>query len=174
MSESTIIKPSIAHIVAHTENRVIGKDNKMPWHLPADLKYFKRVTMGKPVVMGRKTFESIGRALPGRLNIVISRNKQYKAGACETANSVISALLIAARESDAEEIMIIGGANLYKQTLPYIDRIYQTRIHTNMDGDAFYPELRSSEWTEVACEKFSSDEKNAYDLSFLCFERNSK
>ena len=163
--------PIIAHIVAHTENRVIGKDNEMPWHLPADLKYFKRVTMAKPVIMGRKTYESIGRPLPGRLNIVISRNKAYQAEGCEVVNSIVSALLVAARETSADEIMIIGGANLYEQTLPMIDRVYQTRIHTELNGDAFYPVLSSNEWQEVACEKYFADAKNQYDLSFMQFDR---
>jgi len=167
------LTPIVSHIVAHTKNHVIGKDNKMPWHLPADLKFFKKTTMGKPIIMGRKTFESIGRPLPGRLNIIITRNKEFQAKGVEVTHSVLSALLLAARESDAEEIMIVGGANLYQQTLPYIDRVYQTRIDVEMEGDVFYPQLRNEEWEEISNEEYPADEKNKFNLQFLQYDRKS-
>ena len=167
------LSPRIAHIVAHTTNRVIGKGNEMPWHLPADLKHFKKITLGKPVIMGRKTYESIGFPLPGRLNLVITRDKKYQAKGCEVVHSIESALMVAARESDADELMIIGGATLYEQTLPIVSRIYQTVIDIELAGDAFYPELLSSDWDSTEIGQHLADEKNQYDLFFYRLDKKS-
>jgi len=172
MSEQALT-PIVAHIVAHTTNRVIGKGNEMPWHLPADLKHFKKITLGKPVIMGRKTYESIGFPLPGRLNLVITRDKNYQAKGCEVVHSIESALMVAARESDSDELMIIGGANLYEQTLPIVSRIYQTVIDTELAGDAFYPKLSSSDWLSTEIGQHMADEKNQYDLFFYQLDKKS-
>lgn len=126
----------ISLIVAHDKNRVIGYENKMPWHLPGDLQYFKKVTMGKPVIMGRKTFESIGRPLPGRRNIIITRNPDYSAEGIEVVGSVDEALALV---SDVEEIMIIGGEQIFTQCLPLADRLYITIIHHEFEGDTYFP-----------------------------------
>ena len=124
--------------VAMAENRVIGKDNKMPWHLSADLRYFKKITMGKPILMGRKTYESIGRPLPGRQNIIISRNPDYQQLGCEVYHSIDSAIDAC---SGKEELMIIGGASFYQAMLPKASYLYLTRIHKTFDGDTFFPEF---------------------------------
>lgn len=159
-------KPLISLIAAMANNRVIGKDNAMPWHLPADLGHFKTVTLGKPIIMGRKTYESIGRPLPGRKNIVISRDSSYTIEGCETANSLDEAIELV---SDVEEIMIIGGGHLYSQTLPHADRLYLTFIDLNVDGDTQFPEFEHLELTEVKREKHLKDDKNPYDYQFVDF-----
>jgi dihydrofolate reductase len=130
----------LALIAARARNGVIGLDNRMPWHLPEDLAYFKRVTLGKPVVMGRKTFESIGRPLPGRLNIVVTRNPDWQAAGVQVAHSLDAALALAAAAAP-EEIMLIGGAELYRQALPQADVLYLTEIDAEFAGDAFFPEV---------------------------------
>lgn len=161
-------------IVAAAENGVIGKDNQMPWHLPEDLKYFKRITMGKPVVMGRKTFESIGKPLPGRPNIVITRNTAYKAEGVDVLHDLSSAEAHCedlAIFEDFGEIMVIGGAELYRQALPEVDRIYLTRIHAEIEGDTSFPDLEESSWKVTSEERFGSDDKNPYDYSFLVLDR---
>lgn len=152
-------------IVARASNGVIGKDNQLPWHLPADLKHFKAITMGKPIVMGRKTFESIGRPLPGRQNIVVTRNPGFMASGITVAHSVEAAITAA---NETEEIMIIGGTELYKLSLPLADRIYLTDIQQNFDGDAHFPSL-DSQWREVSREDRVSDDGLSY--SFCVFER---
>ena len=129
----------ISLIVAMAANRAIGLDNKMPWHLSADLKKFKAITMGSPIVMGRKTYESIGRPLPGRSNIIISRNLDYQQAGCLVFNDIKAA--IEASSKDAEEIFIIGGAELYKATLPHADNLYLTLINQDFNGDTFFPEI---------------------------------
>ncbi len=142
----------LAIIVAAAKNGVIGTNNQLPWHLPQDLKYFKAVTFGKPVIMGRKTFESIGRPLPGRTNIVITRDPQWQAAAgVIVVNSIESALESAQRvfgglESNLDEAMIIGGAEIYRSTLPLVEKVYLTRILQEFDGDAHFPELDEGEW----------------------------
>jgi len=161
----------IAHIVATTENNVIGLDNQMPWHLPADLKHFKMITLGKPVLMGRKTFESIGRPLPDRMNIIITRNTEYQAEGCEVVHSVPQALMLAAKQENVHEIMMIGGANLYAQTLSFADRVYLTRIHTELEGDAFYPLLKVDEWKCVSSKKYKATKKNPHAYSFIQYDR---
>ncbi|MCG9079866.1 dihydrofolate reductase [Laribacter hongkongensis] len=137
--------PPLALIAARARNGVIGLDNRMPWHLPEDLAYFKRVTLGKPVVMGRKTFESIGRPLPGRLNIVVTRNPDWQAAGIQVAHSLDAALALAAAAAP-EEIMLIGGAELYRQALPQADVLYLTEIDAEFAGDAFFPEVDLARW----------------------------
>ena len=155
-------------IVAMGKNRAIGKDNQMPWHLPADLKFFKATTMAKPIIMGRKTFESIGRPLPGRTNIVITRNHDWSADGVSVAYSVVRALKMAADEN-TEEAMIIGGAQIYTESLQYADRLYITEIDLDPEGDAFFPEI-GDEWREVSREAHPAEgDKPAY--AFVTYER---
>lgn len=156
-------------IVAHADNRIIGKDNDMPWHLPADLAYFKKTTLGKPVIMGRKTYESIGRPLPGRLNIVISRDKAYQAQGVTCVTSVEKALEHA---GDVEEVMVIGGGAIYAHCLPFADRLYVTHINASVDGDTQFPEYNlEQDWQKISSNIYSSDDKNAYDLDFCVYQR---
>ncbi len=162
----------ISAIAAIGENRVIGKDNKMPWHLPADLKHFKAVTMGKPILMGRKTYQSIGRPLPGRTNIIITRDKDFHAPGCIVVTSLADAIATASQQG-ANEIFIIGGAEVYKQLLPATDRIYLTVIHHDFDGDTFFPEIKQNEWKEVEHEDFSADAENPYSYSFLRLDKRT-
>lgn len=170
MTSHTQVKRAL--MVAAASNGVIGRNNELPWHLPKDLQYFKQTTMGKPVVMGRKTFESIGRPLPGRTNIVVTRQTDYQADGIEVVNSLEEGLELAQRhaaEKHVDEIMVIGGAELYKQSLPTIERVYLTKVHAEVEGDAFFPEL-SSKWHCVSEEKHGACEKNPYDYSFCVFE----
>lgn len=158
----------ISAIFAMSENRVIGKNNQLPWHLPADLKHFKQITMGNPILMGRKTYESIGKPLPGRCNIVITRDTNYQAPGCVVVNSVESAL---AAVKDNDEIFIIGGALLYQETLPLTQRLYMTLIHHSFDGDTFFPALNENEWQEVERTDHPADENNKYSYSFVTLDR---
>jgi len=160
----------ISFIVAASENNVIGKDNKLPWCLPTDMKYFKNVTWGMPVIMGRKSFESLGKALKGRTNIVVTKNKEWKAEDVRVASSIDLAITFAA-QTDAKEIFVIGGAEIFRSALPSADRIYLTLVHGNFDGDAFFPELEEGEWKLVSNRDCEADEKNAYALSFQVWER---
>ena len=138
----------ISLIVAHDKNHVIGYENKMPWHLPGDLQYFKEMTMGKPIIMGRKTFESIGRPLPGRRNIVITRNKNYSAEGIEIVGSLDEALELA---GDVPEIMIIGGAQIFEQALEIADKLYVTLIHHEFKGDTYFPQYEG--WHMTSCQE---------------------
>lgn len=156
--------PIISMVAAMAKNRIIGKDNQMPWHLPADLKHFKTVTMGKPVIMGRKTFESIGRPLPGRQNIVISRNQEYKAEGCDTVCSIEDAINLV---SGVEEVMIIGGGFLYSQLLEKTDKLYLTFIELDVEGDTCFPEFEHLNLKEVARSQHLADEKNPYNCTFV-------
>lgn len=158
----------ISLIVARTKNGVIGYQNKIPWHLPADLKHFKAITMGKPIIMGRKTFDSIGRALPGRRNIVISHQKDMQLLNCEVYSSADAALKQLRSE---KEVIIIGGAQLFEQTLSLADRVYLTQIDVELLGDTFFPALNSTEWKLVSEESFLPDEKNRYAYCFQIWER---
>jgi dihydrofolate reductase len=151
-------------IVAMDENRLIGSNNRLPWHFPADLAFFKRTTMGKPIVMGRKTFESIGRPLPGRRNIVITRDPSFHADGCYIANGIDTAL---ASCGDAEEVMLIGGASLYQQTLAHADSLYITRIHHEFSGDTWFPDFDNTRWKVVERQDFTADESNPYAYSFV-------
>lgn len=159
----------ISLIVAMAENRVIGRDNQMPWHLPADLRHFKSVTLGKPVIMGRKTFESIGRPLPGRRNLVISRNTEWQADGVETVNSLDAALALV---NAHDEVMILGGGQLYRDALPLAHRLYLTHIELNVDdADTWFPDFGIYQWRQVVEERHSADEKNPYNYRFETLER---
>ncbi|MFM5178818.1 type 3 dihydrofolate reductase [Aeromonas veronii] len=160
----------ISMIAAMAHDRVIGKDNQMPWHLPADLAHFKRVTLGKPVLMGRKTFESIGRPLPGRRNLVISRNPDYQAEGIEVVGSVEAALALLAGSS-VEELMVIGGGHLYAEMLPSADCLYLTQIDLAVEGDTRFPAFDDGQWQRVDCESHSADEKNPHPYSFETWQR---
>jgi dihydrofolate reductase len=166
----------LSMIVATADNNIIGKDNDMPWHLPADLAYFKKVTLGKPVIMGRKTYESIGRPLPGRRNIVISRDENYSAQGIDTVTSVEQALALVdgSNNNDAvEEIMVIGGGAIYRHCLPAADRLYITHIKADIDGDTQFPDYDDGSWEKTSSELRLKDEKNAYDLDFCLYQRAS-
>lgn len=160
----------ISLVVALSENHAIGKDNQLLWHLPADLQHFKQVTMGKPILMGRKTYQSIGRPLPGRLNVVITRDKNCKADGCVVVNSIQSALEAV---KDQDEICVIGGAELYQQMLPVADRIYLTIVHHVFSADVFFPEVNWAEWNVVERVLRVADEKNKYACEFLTLDRKS-
>lgn len=168
----------LSMIVATADNNVIGKDNDMPWHLPADLAYFKKVTLGKPVIMGRKTYESIGRALPGRRNIVISRDENYipQGKGSEGVDVVTSveqalALVDGVHDDDIAEIMVIGGGAIYQHCLPSADRLYVTHIKAAIDGDTQFPDYNDGSWHKVSSELRACDENNAYDLDFCIYEK---
>jgi dihydrofolate reductase len=164
----------ISLIVAAAENRCIGINNNLPWYLPEDLKYFKRVTLGKPVIMGRKTFDSIGKPLPGRTNIVITHNKHYSRDGIKVATSLDDALKIAeavALVDGQEEVMVIGGAGIYHLCLPRADRLYYTRVHASVDGDAFFPEVNWNEWKLTAQEDHPASGNNPYHYSFCVYKR---
>jgi dihydrofolate reductase len=162
------VSTKITLIVAAAENNAIGKDNQMPWHLPNDFKYFKKSTIDHSIVMGRKTFESIGKPLPERRNIVLTRDQQYNNPGIDVANSLQDVLTYC---RDEREIFIIGGANIYQQALPLAQRVLLTRVHATIDGDAFFPELPSTEWELVSQEKHNKDEKHAYDYTFEVWEK---
>lgn len=157
----------ISMIAAMANDRVIGKDNQMPWHLPADFAWFKRCTMGKPVVMGRKTYDSIGRPLPGRENIVISRDANLVIDGVTTVTSIDDALQAA---GTVEEVMIIGGGAVYAACLPLANKLYVTHIDADIDGDTQFPQW-GSDFQESYSEAFSADEKNAYDMRFVVLEK---
>jgi dihydrofolate reductase len=159
----------ISFIVAMDENRVIGKNNGLPWHLPEDLKFFKRVTMGHPIAMGRKTHESIGRVLPGRENIVISRQEDFQAGECTVFHSVNEFVNYCRKKKS--EIFVIGGAEIFKETFPYADRLYITLIHEQFEGDTFFPEYPECEWKLVSNEQGIRNEKNPYHYEFRIYQR---
>lgn len=164
----------VSLIVAMSQNRVIGRENQMPWHLPDELKYFKRVTMGKPVLMGRNTFESIGKVLPGRPNIIITRNPDYEAEGISVVTSVEDALDLADQLTghDANaEAMVIGGAQIFAATLPIADRLYLTEVHAVVEGDVFFPEFPPERWRLVSREEHAKDERNPYPYSVLVLER---
>lgn len=159
-------------IVAASENNVIGKDNRLPWHLPADLKYFKNTTWAMPIIMGRRTFESIGKPLPGRHNIVITRNKDYNADGATVVGNLNDAVK-AAESNDVNEFFIIGGAELFNTTMDQAQRIYLTRVHATIDGDVFFPALNKEEWKLVSEKNMEADGKNEYDLSFQVWEKRN-
>lgn len=158
----------ISFVVAMDRNRLIGSRNGLPWHLPADLAHFKRVTMGKPIIMGRRTHESIGRALPGRQNIVVSRNPAYRAAGCDVVDSFDAALAAA---GDADEVMVIGGAELFERTLHRAGRIYLTVIEHTFEGDTWLPEWNPDDWTELSREQHAPDDRNPYPYRFELLER---
>jgi len=164
----------ISLVWAMAQNRVIGRNNQLPWYLPEDLKYFKRITLGKPVIMGRKTFDSIGKPLPGRTNIVVTRNRDWSFEGVRIVDS-----LEAARElcenlaivDGTEEAMIIGGAEIYRQAMPLADRLYLTEVHADVEGDATFPEFDRSQWQEIAREDFEASGPNPCNYSFIILEK---
>lgn len=164
-----------ALIAAMSQNRVIGRNNQLPWHLPGDLKYFKQATMGKPIIMGRKTWDSIGRPLPGRMNVVISRNPEWKAPAgtvgAPSLNEALKKACAHAELEGGDEVMIIGGGQIYAEALATVDRMYITKVHADIDGDAFFPEVNWEEWEEIGREDFSASDNNPYDYSFVVYQR---
>ncbi|MBO6505700.1 MAG: type 3 dihydrofolate reductase [Kordiimonadaceae bacterium] len=159
----------VSLIVAMADNNAIGVDNQLPWHLPADLKYFKAVTMGKPIIMGRKTFESIGRPLPGRQNIVITRNQDWTSDGVTIVRSTEQAVAAA---STSDEVMVIGGAEIYRAMLPLVNKLYVTEVALSVEGDAFFPNIDPVEWQEVSRKPHAAEaDKPAY--AFVTFERVS-
>ena len=156
--------PSIAIVVAMADNRVIGRDGGLPWRLPADMARFRALTMGKPIVMGRRTHESIGRALDGRTNIVVSRRPRYRAPGCTVTPSFDAALEAA---SDAAEVAIIGGASIYERALPVAVRIHLTLVHASVEGDVRFPRIEPEAWREISRTERRADARNRYDLSFV-------
>ena len=156
-------------VVAVAENDVIGRHNRLPWHLPADLRHFKALTLGRPVLMGRKTYESIGKALPGRRNIVLSRSADFAPADCVIVRSLDQARIAGGAQS---ALMVIGGAELYSQCLPLADRIHLTLVHTRIeDGDTTFDGWRGAQWNVGTQERHAADEKNAYAYSFITLER---
>ena len=162
----------ISLIVAMASNRVIGLNNKMPWHLSADLKKFKKITMGSPILMGRKTHESIGKPLPGRANIIISRNLDYRQEGCLVFNDLKTALDQTC--TNAEEIFVIGGSDLYEAILPMADAIYLTLINKVFEGDTFFPEIDFNVWSEVEREDIKDDPDAVFSYSFLKLEKTNR
>ena len=163
-------RSDISLIVAASNNNAIGKANAMLWHLPEDLKFFKNTTWGMPIIMGRKTFESVGKPLPGRTNIIVTSNKDWRAEGTITTTSIEEACE-AARATGAKEIFITGGGEIYKQTMGIANRIYLTRVNTKIDGDAFFPVMDETIWEKVFEKKVQADEKNKFDMSFERWER---
>jgi len=160
----------ISLVVAAATNNAIGKDGKMPWYLPNDLKHFKNVTWGMPVVMGRKTFESLGKVLPGRKNIVITRQAGWDVAGTVAVQKIDDALFVA-KATDAKEVMIIGGGEIYKTLFDKANRIYLTRVEAEPEADTFFPSLKPQEWHLVSQKNYEADEKNAYNYSFQVWER---
>lgn len=160
----------ISLIVAMDRNRVIGTDNRLPWHLPADLKHFRALTIGKPVLMGRKTYQSIGKPLAKRENIVLSRQLDFVAPGCQVVRSIEEAMALV-RTQGAEELMVIGGAQLYVAMLPLADRLYITEIDTAVAGDARFPPIDPSQWHEIARQQHPADAHNPYNYNFLTLEK---
>lgn len=161
----------LSHIVAASENNIIGSKNELPWHLANDFKYFKNKTWGMPVIMGRKSFESLKKALPGRINIVVTNKTNWQPDGIYVANSIDHAIE-KAKESDAKEIFIIGGGEIFKQTIDIISRIYLTRVHATVEGDTFYPEIKKEKWNLVDEQSFPADDKNNYAYTFQVWEKN--
>ena len=165
------VKPiKLSMIAAMGKNRVIGKDNDMPWHLPADLQHFKKTTLGSPIIMGRKTYDSIGRPLPGRLNIILSRNANLEIEGCSIVNSFDEAIALA-EEGKSDEVFITGGAHLYNTFLEKADRLYITLIDEEFEGDTYFPDYTQLNWLEVSREDHLADNKNMHDYSFITLDR---
>jgi dihydrofolate reductase len=172
--------PIVSMVVAATENDVIGRDNGMPWHLPDDLKYFKARTMGKPMLMGRKTFESIGKPLPGRTSVVMTRDPNWKHDGVVVVRSLDEALRWVASSaanapanaaSGVRELCAVGGAEIFRLVWPLAKRLFLTRIHANIEGDTFFPKVEAREWREVERTEHAADERHAYAMSFLTLDR---
>ena len=163
----------LSHIVAASENNIIGVKNGLPWNLPNDFRYFKNKTWAMPVIMGRSTYESMKKDLPGRINIVVTRQQDWKPENVFIAHSIDEAIE-KAKESDAKEIFIIGGGEIFKQTIGIVDRVYLTRVHANVEGDAYYPEIDKSKWKLTSSQSFPADEKNNYPYTFEVWEKIDK
>ncbi len=164
----------VSLIVAMAENRTIGLEGGMPWHIPADLKNFRQLTMGHPVVMGRKTYQAIGGALPGRANIVVTRDRDFRAADADVVHDLEEALVKAAAIAEiegAEEVFVIGGAEIYAQAMGRAQRIYLTEVHQELPGDAFFPELAGGEWTESARKRNEPETDGGPAFSFVVLER---
>lgn len=161
---------TISFIAAVSENNVIGKDYKLPWCLPTDMRYFKNVTWGFPVIMGRKSFEALGKPLKGRKNIVITRNKEWRADGVEIAQNIDQAITLASK-SDAKELFIIGGGEIFRAALATANKIYLTRVHGNFEGDAFFPEFNKEDWSLVSNRESGPDDMNSFSVSFQVWER---
>jgi dihydrofolate reductase len=160
----------ISIIVAKAINNVIGNDNKLLWHLNADMKYFKGLTTGHNIIMGRKTYDSIGKALPNRNNIVISRNEHFKADGCYVVKNLQEAIEFAKKNKFSEtddELFVIGGGQIYKEAMPITDKIYLTEVKQSFVGDAFFPEINTEKWQEISRVSHQKDEKNEYDFDFV-------
>jgi dihydrofolate reductase len=162
-------KPILSVIAAMARNRVIGRDNKLPWHLPADLAHFKTTTLGKPMIMGRRTWESLPGLLPGRPHIVVTRDPDYRAEGARVAHSLEQAIALAAELGD--EVMLIGGAELYAQALPLADRLYLTEVDAEVEGDAWFPAFDPADWSLQSREEHGADARNAYPYRFLSYRR---
>jgi dihydrofolate reductase len=155
-------------IVALSENNVVGINNQLPWHLSADLKRVKALTMGHHLIMGRKTYESIGKPLPGRTNVIITRNKNFNAEGCVVVSSLTEAF---EKAKDDNEAFVFGGGEIFREALPKVNKIYMTRIHQHFEGDTRFPELNPKEWREISRQDYNADEKNNYSYSFIDLER---
>ena len=160
----------ISQIVAASLNNVIGVNGGLPWHMPTDMKYFKEKTLGHHIVTGRKNYEAEGKALPGRVNIVLTRNREYTIPDGVVVHTMEEAIEIA-RKAGETELFIVGGEEIYKLAMPVTDRIYLTRIHTKVEGDTFYPEPDPEIWKQVSVERHQKDKRNPFDYDFLVFER---
>jgi dihydrofolate reductase len=171
MSEQQPPRPAITLLVARAANGVIGRDNTLPWHLPADLQRFKALTMGKPILMGRRTFESIGRALPGRVNLVLTRDPAWRADGALTVHSLEEAY---AQVRGATELVVIGGADLFRLVMPLAKQIYLTEIHADIPGDTHFPPLAAQEWREVERSARPADARHEHAMTFLTLERRSR
>ncbi|MDF2939788.1 MAG: hypothetical protein K0R66_430 [Gammaproteobacteria bacterium] len=154
----------LSGVIAYSLNRVMGKNNQLPWHLPDDLKHFKALTVGKPVLMGRKTYDSIGRPLPNRRNIILSRDKALSIPGCEVIHSLDEL-------ASDQEVAVIGGAEIFKMLLPKIETLYLTEVQANIEGDVYFPELNPTEWKELSREHHPADEKHLYALDFVTLQR---
>jgi dihydrofolate reductase len=159
---------NLSIIAAIAENGIIGQDNRLPWHMPADLAHFKRLTMGKPIIMGRRTWESLPGLLPYRTHIVVTRDPAYEASGGFVVHSLQEAIDFA---GDADELMIVGGAMLYAEALPIASRLYLTYIHCRVDGDALFPCFEASKWRELSRERHEADDRNPHSYSFVTLER---
>ncbi|MEX2131688.1 MAG: dihydrofolate reductase [Pseudohongiellaceae bacterium] len=161
-------------ICALAQNGIIGKNNKLPWHLSEDLKYFKRTTMGKTIIMGRKTFESIGKPLPGRTNIIVTRSRDYEVDNARVVDSLADAIDLAENISiidGSDEVFVIGGAELFKIALPLVDRMHLTLVHAEVEGDTWFPEFDAEEWAESSRLDFPAADANPYPYSICVFDR---
>ncbi|HEY4750855.1 MAG TPA: dihydrofolate reductase [Steroidobacteraceae bacterium] len=166
----SVSQPLVSLIVAMAQNGVIGRDNALPWRLPEDLKRFKAFTLGKTILMGRKTYESIGRPLPGRANLVLTRDRNWIAAGVIVVHSVEQALTQA---GPGKELVAIGGAEIYRLVLPFARRIYLTHVHADVPGDTFFPDFDSTQWADVECRMHPADEQHAFPLTFVTLERRT-